>query len=170
MEEIIRKTLDSFGDKIQYTDDVVQMLLLRGEKKEGILDRKSYASVIARNWGVDQIRKQQFAVRCAIARQNECAKEELLRERFRLAKEELQIISVQIKQTAREPLREGLRYMWFVCIEKKLDSECEGFFPGSTRDQRYQWLKRARDRVFVNASENLKEHLKINLGGRGAKR
>ena len=71
------------------------------------------------------------------------------------------VATVHSKRTS---MPDALRYMRLVCIEDKSDADCADVFPGTNRDQRYQWLKRARDFVLLLASDVLKSVLWKSIG------
>ena len=153
MKNKIKTVLISMG--VEFTDDVVDALVARLDRYENIESRVSLAHVIARNWAIDQKRH----VECAIARakqdQIDQAVAELKRIRFEKAVVEFDRLVPTLK-SRRICMQNALRYMRLTCIEGKSDPECEPFFPGTKRDQRYQWLKRARDLVLPQASAELK--------------
>lgn len=143
---------------VTFTDAVVDVLVARLDRYPNAESRVDLAHVIARNWAADQRRYMERAAARAVQGQIDQAIAELERVRFEKAVADFNRLVPTLSMKT-QAIQNGLHYMRLTCIEGKTDSECAPFFPGSKRDQRYQWLKRARDLVIPKASEELKDLL-----------
>lgn len=167
MREQIKRVLKSFS--VDFTDDVVEMLMLRVGRYENVRSPQNLAHVIASNWAMSQKRNIAAAINKVKDDQMKAAKAEVARAhaedehaRFQKAVNDFdQLVPVMQSRTPRMP--QALQYMRLVCFEHKSDAECADLFPGTTRDQRYQWLKRARDLVLPKASPELKVILEFGI-------
>ncbi len=164
IQETIVQILSSY-EGVVYSDDVVEMLVSRAEKSTVPGSELGYAYVVARNWA--------FSQRRAIARAQKAAVQKTLKD----AKKAAEAIHVQSREqqrinayaefdrlsstlpSRRKTMPTALRYTRMICLDDKSDPECADTFPGTTRDARYQWLKRARDLLLPHASEDLKVFL-----------
>lgn len=161
MKDHIKQVLISM--KAEFSDEVVEMLVLRAKRYQDIRSEIDLAHVIARNWAIGQRRKITNAIKRAEQDRVKQAAFDLERALFEKAVSDFDQLVPTLK-SRRTCMPQALRYMRFACIEGKSDPECAEYFPGTTRDQRYQWLKRARDLVLPHASPELKSVLWQNLG------
>ena len=161
MKQKIEAVLRSMN--VVFTDAVVDALVARLDRYENIESRASLAHVIARNWASDQKRRIAVAIARTAQEQIDQATAELERTRFEKAVADFDrlVPTLSVKTQA---MQNGLRYMRLSCIDGMSDPECAPFFPGTKRDQRYQWLKRARDLVLPQASAELKDLLWQRIG------
>lgn len=163
MKDHIKQVLISM--KAEFSDEVVEMLVSRAKRYQDIRSEIDLAHVIARNWAIGQRRKIAYVIKCTQQKQIEQAEAELKRVCFEKAVSDFDQLVPTLK-SRRTCMPQALRYMRLVCLEGKSDPECAPYFPGTTSDQRYQWLKRARDLVLPHASPELKSVLWQNLGSK----
>jgi len=168
---MIERTLGSFAGLV-WDDDVVSVL---AAKVEGTHPDNPVACayVVARNWALDQRRRLQSSNRLQVKAWALKQKElEEAQKHARIKTEWTQLCEQLRVSMKKGPLREfGLVYAECICIDRMIDPDCATLFPGTSRDQRYQWLKRIRDMVIPLASEELKRFLMKHIGEvRAAKR
>lgn len=161
MENHIRSVLTHMD--VVFTDDVVAALAERVKRYPDIRRPLNLAHVIARNWALGQKRKVASRAKRAAAQTVKAAEAEIARVRREAALLEFESIVPRFID-ARPYMPNALLYMRMICIEDKKDAECAHLFPGTTRDQRYQWLRRARDLVLPHVSPELRLILWKSIG------
>lgn len=77
-----------------------------------------------------------------------------------LARYELRrLLDRALANRATETERKAIKYVGMVYLLNQRDSSIADQFPGSTRDQRYQWKKRVLDALWEVASPTLQDFL-----------
>jgi hypothetical protein len=152
MRQEIERVLRSFG--VPFSDQDVEGIESRYQSYRYVFTIRALPHIIARNWAIDQLRKIERDTSRSKQLQIKQAADELDRARFERALRDFDALVPTLK-SLRQCMPLALQYMRLTCLEGKKDKECVKSFPGSTRDQRYQWLKRARDLVLPHASEDL---------------
>lgn len=161
MKQKIEAVLRSMG--VMFSDADVVELVARVDRYTDVGSPMSLVHVIARNWAIDQKRREEREVSREQQEKIKQAEAEEKRKRFLAAVAEYDLL-IETLTSNRPCMPKALRYMRLTCFFDATDPECAPYFPESTRDQRYQWLKRARDFVLPHASLDLKAVLWQRIG------
>lgn len=122
----------------------------------------NYAFFCGRNWAIDQQRKREAAVRIAERRREKLERERQISRNHERAEREFLRLVDRLSPALSDLQQCHLEIVWLICFGGSTDTDCAEMYPGSKRDQRYQWKRRGVKLVLPHASENLVNHLRIN--------
>jgi DNA-directed RNA polymerase specialized sigma24 family protein len=164
----IAQVLKNMG--AEFNPEVVDMLTERvfeQQKIKGTRALMAFADVITKNWAIDQIRRLQTARNRVLNETVGKAATEFKTKNDKAknltAEIELKKIITNIDTSLSPSLRSAMLYTQYICIDGLKDEACAHKFPGTTRNQRYQWLRRARVLILPKASDNLRDFLEVRM-------
>lgn len=139
---------------VKHTEDDVAKIVARVVKAKPEFPKK-FAFVVARNWSIDQSRRARCAAKREVEIQTRTETLRIKRERFVRARDEFNRIVETLTPRIRETQLRQLGMIRLRFFEGVSDEECASRFPGSKRDQRYQWQHRGMKLIVPHASPEL---------------
>lgn len=129
-----------------------------------VLDRSpqnpaGYAYMTARNWAVDRIREQARQTRQKAAELIVAENERLERERAERCRKEYDNIVFYILPNLHPAQQKQVVIVRLAAFDGLSDDDCAKRFPGTTKDQRYQWKCRGVRLISARVSEELEKFL-----------
>ena len=139
---------------------------------EGRVSRKNprnpvgFAYVAARNWAIDQVRKQAVAAKQNAALMLAEERQKATRAEFERMKREFDDFVFQFLPRLRPAQQKHLEIVGKICFDGLRDVDCARLYPDTTANQRYQWkcrglkmLKQYASPDFTNFLKKRSEHV-----------
>jgi len=124
---------------VNFNDETVAELERKVIGRHAVGNTAGYAYATARNWAIDQLRRQAYQARLRAEEMLAAEQERLERERIARLRLEFDDIASELLQRGVFPAQERqLAIVRLACFDGKSDNECARVFPGTNAPQRYQ--------------------------------